>query len=501
MAEPFINGEYVEFSRLERMTIVDPANGEEVDTVPRAGAAEVDQAVQSAYAAFPGWRDTPASKRGEVLGAAAHAVLGAVEELAPLLTSEQGKPLREARMEIRRFVHTLEHYAGMAKNIRGGYVPDLDENGTYGLIVRRPLGVVGAIVPWNFPTTLLGNKLGPALVTGNVVVAKPAETTPLATLRIAEIMHEAGLPAGVFNVVTGPGSSAGQALVEHPLVRKVAFTGSTPVGKNLMALAANDLKRTTMELGGSDPMIVCDDANLDKAASAASVGRFFNAGQACLAIKRLYVFESVADEFVEKLTAKVKRLKVGPGNAQGTMIGPLHTQGQRDQIEQQVQSAVDSGAKVLHGARVPEGNGLSEKGNFYEPTLLLEPSRESLVATEEVFGPALPVWRVSGMDEALERANGSIFGLGSSIWTRDLERASDAAQKIEAGYTWINSPQVVYDELPFGGWKQSGYGKEHGIEALDYYTETKAVVVKKPVAADPENATGELGGSRSTSER
>lgn len=494
MAEVFINGEYVNYPQLERLSITNPANGEEVDTAPLAGPAEIDEAVQSAYTAFPAWRDTPASKRGEVLGTAAEAVLAAVEELAPLLTSEQGKPLREARMEIRRFVHTLEHYAGMAKNIRGGYVPDLDE-GTYGMIVRRPLGVVGAIVPWNFPTTLLGNKLGPALITGNTVVAKPAETTPLTTLRIAQIMHEAGLPAGVFNVVSGTGEGAGQPLVEHPLVRKVAFTGSTPVGKKLMALAAGGLKRATLELGGSDPMIVCDDANLDKAASAASVGRFFNCGQACLAVKRLFVFESVADEFIEKLAGKVKKLKVGPGTAQGVMLGPLHSRRQRDLLEEQVNDAIDSGAEVLHGARALEGDGLSEKGHFYEPTLLVEPSQDSRVANEEVFGPALPVWRVRDMDEALERANSLIFGLGSSIWTRDLDRASEAAEKIEAGYTWINSPQVVYDELPFGGWKQSGYGKEHGIEALEYYTETKSVVVKRPVAAVPENATQELGGS------
>jgi succinate-semialdehyde dehydrogenase/glutarate-semialdehyde dehydrogenase len=498
MAEPFIGGSYAEFSQLDRMPIVDPANGEEVDTVPLGGAAEVDQAVRNAYEAFPAWRDTPASKRGEIVGTAAHAVLAAREELAPLLTSEQGKPLREAHLEIRRFVHTLEHYAGLAKNIRGGYVPDLDTD-TYGLIVRRPLGVIGAIVPWNFPTTLLGNKLGPAFITGNVVVAKPANTTPLTTVRIAEIMHEAGLPAGVFNVITGLGGSAGQALAEHPLVRKVAFTGSTPVGKRLMAVAANDLKRTTLELGGSDPMIVCDDANVDKAASAASVGRFFNCGQACLAIKRVYVFDAVADEFIEKLAGKVRKLKVGPGTAEGVMLGPLHTGEQRDLVEEQVNDAVDSGAKVLHGAKRPEGDGLA-KGNFYEPTLLVEPARDSRVGTEEVFGPALPVWRVGGMEEALELANGSIFGLGSSIWTADLNRASDAAERLEAGYTWINSPQIVYDELPFGGWKQSGYGKEHGIEALDYYTETKAVVVKKSVSANDKPATGELGGSGATSE-
>ena len=477
MAEPFINGGHTEFPQLDRMTIVDPSNGEEVDTVPAGGGAEVDQAVRSAYEAFPAWRDTPASKRGEIVGEAAQAVLAATEDLAPLLTAEQGKPLREARLEIRRFVHTLEHYVGLAKNIRGGYVPDLDVD-AYGMIVRRPLGVIGAIVPWNFPTTLLGNKLGPALITGNTVVAKPADTTPLTTLWVAEIMHEAGLPAGVFNVVTGTGPEAGQALAEHPLVRKIAFTGSTPTGKKLMAIAAGDLKHTTLELGGSDPMIVCDDANLDRAASAASVGRFFNCGQACLAVKRVFVFESVADEFIEKLAGKVKKLKVGPGTAEGVMLGPLHSPQQRDLLEEQVGDAVDSGAEVLHGAKRLVDNGLS-KGNFYEPTLLVEPARDSKVATEEVFGPALPVWRVGDMEEALAQANSSIFGLGSSVWTADLNRASDAAERLEAGYTWINSPQIVYDELPFGGWKQSGHGKEHGIEALDYYTETKAVVVRR----------------------
>src|SRR5215211_5114887 len=499
MAQAFIHGGYIDLPGLDMMTIVDPSNGEEVDTVPASGADEVDRAVGSAYESFPAWRDTPAAKRGEILGEAAGAVLAAREELAPLLTSEQGNPLRESRLEIRRFVHTLEHYVGLAKNIRGGYVPDLDED-TYGLIIRRPLGVIGAIVPWNFPTTLLGNKLGPAFVTGNVVVAKPADTTPLTTVRIAGIMHEAGLPAGVFNVITGTGAGAGQALAEHPLVRKIAFTGSTPTGKKLMAIAAGELKRTTLELGGSDPMIVCDDANLDRAASAASVGRFFNCGQACLAIKRLYVFESVADEFVEKLTGKVGKLRLGPGTEEGVMLGPLHSARQRDLLEEQVEDAVGSGAEVLHGAKRPEGDGL-DKGFFYEPTLLLEPARDSRVAVEEVFGPALPVWRVSDMEEALELANASIYGLGSSIWTADLNRASDAAERLEAGYTWINSPQLVYDELPFGGLKQSGYGKEHGIEALDYYTETKSVVVKRALAENKEAATGSLGGSKSVSQR
>jgi succinate-semialdehyde dehydrogenase/glutarate-semialdehyde dehydrogenase len=345
-------------------------------------------------------------------------------------------------------------------------------------VVKRPLGVVVAIVPWNFPTTLLGNKLGPALVCGNTLIAKPAETTPLTTLRIAELMSAAGLPEGVFQVVTGKGSVLGEALVTDPRVAKVAFTGSTPVGKHVAELAARGVKRLTLELGGSDPMIVLDDADVDGAASAASVGRFFNCGQACLAVKRLYVHERVADELVEKLQGKVARLRLGAGTAEGTMLGPLHSELQRETLERQVSSTLELGGELLAGGRRPDAEGLSN-GWFYEPTLILEPPHDSAVAVEEVFGPALPVWRVGGLDEAIERANASLFGLGSSIWTRDLTAATIAAERLEAGYTWINSAQIVYDELPFGGFGESGIGKEHGNEALDHYQESKSVVVKQ----------------------
>ena len=475
MAEMFVGGEFIRTGR-ERFPVVNPATEEVLDTVPLAGPEEVDLAVRSAYQAFQSWSAVPAARRGDLLLRAAHHVHDHLEELARTLTLEQGKPLREARLEIRRFVETLVHYAGLGRNLRGGYVPNLDE-GAYGLVLKRPMGVVAAIVPWNFPTTLLGNKLGPALVAGNTVVAKPAETTPLTTLRIAQLLHEAGLPAGVFNVVTGTGPEAGEALVRHPLVRKVAFTGSTQVGKRIMALAAEGVKRVTLELGGSDPMIVCDDADLDAAASAASVGRFFNCGQACVAVKRLYVFESVAEPFVEKLLAKVRRLRVGPGLEEGVHMGPLHTQRQRERIEEQVQDALDRGARLLAGGRRPEDPRL-QKGFFYEPTVLLDPDPQSRVAQEEVFGPVLPVWRVADLEEAIQRANSSPYGLGSSIWTRSLERASVAAERLEAGYTWVNSVNRIYDELPFGGTKQSGFGKEHGLEALDYYMETKSVVVR-----------------------
>jgi acyl-CoA reductase-like NAD-dependent aldehyde dehydrogenase len=457
--------------------IRNPASREEVGRVPQAGPAEAAEAVGRAHEAFPGWWQTPAAKRGAIVRAGAEAVLAQRDELALQLTLEQGKPLREARLEITRFVHTLDHYAGLAKSLRGAYVPNLDEN-AHGLVLKRPLGVVVAIVPWNFPTTLLGNKLGPALVCGNTLIAKPAETTPLTTLRIAELMREAGLPEEVFQVVTGKGSVLGEALVTDPRVSKVAFTGSTPVGKHVAELAARGVKRVTLELGGSDPMIVLDDADVDGAVSAASVGRFFNCGQACLAVKRVYVHERVADEFVEKLSGKVAKLKLGAGTEEGTMIGPLHSESQRETLERQVSSTLARGGDLLAGGKRPEGDELAS-GWFYEPTLILEPPHDSTVGVEEVFGPALPIWTVRGLDEAIERANASQFGLGSSIWTRDLTAATIAAERLEAGYTWINSGQIVYDELPFGGFGESGVGKEHGNEALDYYQESKAVVVKQ----------------------
>jgi succinate-semialdehyde dehydrogenase/glutarate-semialdehyde dehydrogenase len=313
-------------------------------------------------------------------------------------------------------------------------------------------------------------------VAGNTVVAKPAATTPLTTLRFAELLAEGGLPPGVFNVVTGSGPGAGTALVSHPGVRKVAFTGSTPVGEQIMALAAKGTKRVTLELGGSDPMIICDDADLAAAASAASMGRFYNCGQACLAIKRVYVFESVADEVIDAIGAKAKRLRVGPGDARGSQMGPMHTAAQRAEVAGQVQRTLAMGGELLTGGAPPEDPELVD-GFFYLPTVVVDPPHDAPMATEEVFGPALPIWRVADFEEAIERANASPFGLGSSVWTRDLHRARQAAERIEAGYTWINSRTKVYDELPFGGWKSSGYGKEHGEEAFDHYTEAKSVVV------------------------
>jgi succinate-semialdehyde dehydrogenase/glutarate-semialdehyde dehydrogenase len=458
----------------EPLPVTNPADGQVFAEVPAGTEADVDAAVRAARGAFPEWSALAVSKRGEIVARAAHHVEGHLDELIPLLTREQGKTLRDSRIELTKAIDTLMHYAGLSKSLRGAHTPNLDP-GTDGIVLRRPLGVVGAIVPWNFPTTLLCNKLAPALVAGNTVVAKPAGTTPLTTLRFAELLADGGLPAGTFNVVTGSGSITGTALVTHPEVRKIAFTGSTPVGEQIMALAARGTKRVTLELGGSDPMIICDDADLDAAASAASMGRFYNCGQACLAIKRVYVFESVADQVIEQVTSKAKRLRVGPGDAEGSQMGPMHTAAQREEVAGQVERTLALGGSLMTGGGPPDNPELRD-GFFYMPTVVVDPQHDSPMATEEVFGPALPIWRVRDLEEAIERANASQFGLGSSVWTRDLQRARRAAEQIEAGYTWINSRTKVYDELPFGGWKSSGYGKEHGEEAFDFYTETKSVV-------------------------
>lgn len=475
--ENFIGGASHTTSGGAAREIRNPANGEVVAEVQDGTAADVDAAVRGAHEAFPGWWRTSAANRGKILMRAAEKVAAHVEELAPLLTAEQGKPMAESRMEVHRFAHTLEHYAGLAKNLRGGYVPDLDDKPhRHGLILKRPLGVCGAIIPWNFPLSLLGNKLGPALVTGNTMVVKPAETTPLTSTRVIQLLHEAGVPANVVNTVLGPGETVGDALTKHPLVAKIGFTGATETGRLVMANAAQTIKRVTLELGGSDPMIICSDADLDRAVSAASVGRFFNCGQACLAIKRILLFEDIAEEFEEKLVAKVGKLRVGPGWEAGVRLGPLHSEEQRAAVERQVRDTVAKGGELRVGGGRPEGDEFAN-GHFHLPTVVTNAPWDSAMATEEVFGPALPTFRVKDLDEAIARANGTPYGLGSSIWTKDLDRATQAAEQIEAGYTWINGTTKIYDELPFGGFKQSGLGHEHGNEALDCYQYTKSVVV------------------------
>jgi succinate-semialdehyde dehydrogenase/glutarate-semialdehyde dehydrogenase len=349
--------------------------------------------------------------------------------------------------------------------------------GAFGLVVRRPLGVVGAIIPFNFPLTLLANKIAPALAVGNTVVAKPASTTPLSTIRLVELMNEGGLPPGVLNVIVGPGAVVGQELIKNPKVRKIGFTGETQTGKMVMAEAASELKHVTLELGGSDAAIVCDDADIEMASKAIAIGRFFNCGQACLAVKRAFVFEEVADQVMEKVTARARRLKVAPGQDPSAQMGPLHTAGGRETIERQLKDALDRGARLLAGGGRLKGEPF-ERGFFFEPTVITDVPEGARVWTEETFGPLLPIARVKSLDEAIEKANSSEFGLGSSIFTRDIKKAQQAIDRLDVGYTWVNQVNLVaYDELPFGGTKHSGFGKEHGVEVLDFYTEQKSIVM------------------------
>src|SRR6184192_1118263 len=436
--------------------IRDPATGELVDNVPQAGVDETRQAIDAAHAAFRAWADMLPAKRAQILMKGAALARQHLDEVASLLTREQGKPLRDSKIEAERFVENIEFYASLSASgaIRGKHV-QLSVPGAFGLVVRRPLGVVGAIIPWNFPLTLLANKIAPALAVGNTVVAKPASTTPLSTIRLVELMNEGGLPPGVLNVVVGPGAVVGQELIKNPKVRKIGFTGETQTGKQVMAEAASDLKQ---------------------ASKAIAIGRFFNAGQACLAVKRVYVFDSVADQLIEKLTARAKKLKVAPGNDASSQMGPMHTAGGRETIEAQLKDAVDRGGRVLAGGKRLRGEPF-DSGFFFEPTIITDVPLEARVWREETFGPLLPIARVKNLEEALERANDSEFGLGSSIFTRDLKKAQVGIDRLDAGYTWVNTIQVAYDELPFGGTKHSGFGKEHGVEVLDFYTEQKSAVV------------------------
>jgi succinate-semialdehyde dehydrogenase/glutarate-semialdehyde dehydrogenase len=479
MAKMLIAGESIDSISGQTYEVRNPANSELVDVVPRGNQEDARRAIDAAAAAFDEWAHTPAEERANLLSKAADLVEAERKPLSELLTREQGKPLQEASTEIEHFLHGLHFVAGLASKVRGAHVP-LPAKNAYGMVVRKPVGVCGAIVPWNFPLTLMGTKVGPALAAGNTIVVKPASTTPLSSIRIIELMNNAGFPKGVLNIVTGPGGVVGEELLKNPKIRRIAFTGESGTGKHVAEVACSDFKRVTLELGGSDPMIVCDDADIAKAITGAMVGRFWNAGQACLAVKRLYLFDKIYDEFVKGLAGKVSRYQVGDGMTRpekpNIRMGPLHTAAQRDEIQGQVKDAIDRGARVLLGGARPEGKEF-EKGFYYLPTMVDSVGDDARVATEETFGPLLPIFRVGSIDEAIERANKSIYGLGSSIWTKKLDYIEAAVDGLQAGNVWVNSLHYGYDELPFGGVKASGFGREHGPEALDYYLEPKGVVI------------------------
>jgi succinate-semialdehyde dehydrogenase / glutarate-semialdehyde dehydrogenase len=478
MPEMLIGGEWRAAAAKQEIDVVNPATEETIASVPAASADDVEAAVATAKRAFADWSRTDVEQRAAILAQAADLIHEHAKELAGTLTAEQGKPVAEAIGEVNHLAHGVRFYAEAATKVRGAYQELPSAMGkSYGMVIRRPIGVCAAITPYNFPLTLLGTKVAPALASGNTVVAKPATTTPLATLQVARLFAEAGVPDGVLNVVTGRGAEIGDALVSHPDVRRVAFTGSTPVGRHIAALAGPDLKRLSLELGGSDPVIVCPDADVGAAVKAVIIGRYWNAGQACLGCKRVFVHDSVHDDFVSQLVERVGRYEPGDGTVKAEKpklrMGPIHTKAGRDELLEQLEDGVAKGGEVLIGG----GTAGHEKGWFLDPAVVAEPGTDSRLMTEEVFGPVLPVFRYSDFDDAIRRANDTPYGLGSSIWTNDARLIHRAAQEIESGMTWVNQIHYGYDELPFGGVKASGFGKEHGIEALDSYVELKSVVV------------------------
>jgi len=473
-----IGGEWRQAAAGEEIEVVNPATEAAIGSVPAGAQADVELAVATAKRAFPAWAATDVEQRAHVLAKAATLIEEHAADLAATLTAEQGKPIAEARGEVTHLAHGVRYYAEAATKVRGAHQELPSALGpAYGMVIRRPMGVCAAITPYNFPLTLLGTKVAPALASGNTVVAKPASTTPLATLEVARLFAEAGVPDGVLNVVTGRGAEIGDVLVGHPDVRRVAFTGETATGRHIVSIAGPALKRVTLELGGSDPVIVCADADVDAAVKAVIIGRYWNAGQACLGCKRVFIEDAVYDDFVSQLVERVGRYEPGDGTVKAEKprlrMGPIHKRSARDELVEQLEDGVAHGGEVLIGG----GTGGHQKGWFLDPAVVAEPGDGSRLVTEEVFGPVLPVFRFTDFDDALRRANDTPYGLGSSIWTHDVRRIHRAAQEIDAGMTWVNQIHYGYDELPFGGVKDSGFGKEHGLEALDSYVELKSVVV------------------------
>jgi betaine-aldehyde dehydrogenase len=453
--------------------VKNPATGELIDRVPAGSAGDAAEAVDAAVAASGDWKKKGMRERGMILFHAAGKVRDQHKDLARLLTMEQGKPLREAIDEVRGYANILEYYAGISAQPAGETVR-LGAAGD-GLVVREPLGVCAAIIPWNMPVIIMGWKIGPALLAGNTMVLKPASTTPLTNLRLAGILEEAGLPPGVLNVITGSGREVGEALVRHPEVKKISFTGNDKTGRRIRELASAQVKDLTLELGGSDPMIVMDDADIDKAVEGALRGRFYNAGQVCTAVKRLYLHEKIAAEFIQKLKTRISALNVGNGLGPKTDMGPLNSAEQRDRIVQMVdRTREQDGGTIVTGGTVLRGKAY-ESGYFYHPTLVTDVAPDSCLVTEELFGPVMPVMAVPNLETAIAMANASRYGLGASVWTKNLHTARRVFDEVQAGIIWVNRHLTIPPEIPFGGIRESGIGRENGYHAIDQYSRTRTL--------------------------
>jgi acyl-CoA reductase-like NAD-dependent aldehyde dehydrogenase len=469
----YIGGRRV--STADRLATVDPATGETLAEVPVATTAEVDLAVQAAADAFRGWRGTPATERARMLWTLADLIESHSEELAAIEVLDNGKPIGEARaVDIALTIEIFRYYAGWTTKIAGS-VPPNSIRGMLTMIRREPVGVVAAITPWNFPLLEVAYKLGPALAAGCTVVVKPSELAPLSTLRLMDLVEEAGLPVGVVNAIIG-GPEIGAALVRHPGVQKVAFTGQTATGIEIVRQAAADLKRVTLELGGKSPNIIFADADLDAAVGGAFGGIFFNQGEACVAGSRLFVEASVEHEVTERLVAKAAGVRLGHGLDPATDMGPLISANHRRRVLGHVAAAREDGAQVAVGGAEARPEGL-EHGFFIEPTVVRGVSNGMRVAQEEIFGPVLSVisWRTE--DDLAALANAVPYGLAAGIWTSDTSRALRLAEELEAGTVWINTYGMFDVAVPFGGRKHSGFGRELGEEALEPYLTSKSVWV------------------------
>jgi acyl-CoA reductase-like NAD-dependent aldehyde dehydrogenase len=444
-----------------------PATEEPLAEVPSATSEQLDAAVAAARAALPGWRRTPAGERGELLHGVAAWLRDHTDELGRLMTLEGGKPLVENTDEVGWTANAFAYYAELGRHERGRVIPPIEE-GQLALVLKEPVGVVAAIVPWNYPLLLLAWKLAPALAAGNTVVVKPSPYTPLSTLRLAEAF--AGFPGGVVNLVAG-GAEVGEALVVHPGTDMVAFTGSVATGQRIGALCAEQVKRTHLELGGKDAFIVCDDVDLEVAAPGAAWAAYLNAGQVCTSAERFYVLEPVFEEFVDRLVEEAGRLRLGDPLATTTDVGPMVAEVQRAKVERQLDQARQAGARVLAGG----DHGGFERGWFLAPTVVVDVDDSMELLRTETFGPVAPVQRVGSLDEAIGRANALPYGLGANVYTRRLDHVLRCMEELQAGTVWFNDPLTDNDAGPFGGMKLSGNARELGPEGLESFRETKHV--------------------------
>ncbi|HTP74018.1 MAG TPA: aldehyde dehydrogenase family protein [Burkholderiaceae bacterium] len=478
----FIGGEFVDAASGETLATLNPHDNSTIADVALAGTEDVNRAVEAATAALPAWRRMAAADRGRILLKLADLIETQGEELARLESLDTGHPLKDSRaLDVPRTAACYRYFGGMADKFQGETIPV--EAGFLNYTLREPVGVVGQVVPWNFPLMFTSWKMAPALAAGNTIVMKPAEVTPLTSLKIAELMREAGMPAGVVNMVPGLGTVAGQAIADHPGIHKIAFTGSTATGRKVVQASAGNLKKVQLELGGKGANIVFDDANLAAAVNGSAWAIFHNQGQACIAGSRLILHERIADAFLDKFLPLAKSIRLGNPLDAATEMGPLTSQLHRDRVLNYVSVAREQGGEVLTGGRSPEG--ALGKGCYVEPTVVRAKSPQDRVAQEEVFGPFVTVLTFKTDDEALAIANGTDYGLGSGLWTMNLPRAHRFAREMKAGMVWINSYKRVNPGSPFGGTGLSGYGREMGFDAMREYTQVKSVWVNVDAQIPP----------------